>query len=197
MRLMKDKNSSFLKWYTVAMTNRNIFGLFAVLAVAVLLSGCISEDPFVKSLPSKDVELSRYLGTWYEIARIPNWFEKDLVGVTATYTLKPDGEIEVRNEGRIKTLDGEKKTAIGRAWVPDPDQPGRLKVSFFWLVSADYIVVELDKDYQYALVGSGRDYLWILSRTPQMDEAAYQGFLDKATSLGYDISRIEKVKQSK
>ncbi len=179
------------------MIKRNIFCSIAFLAVAILMSGCVFEDPFVQSLPSKDVELSRHLGTWYEIARIPNWFEKDLVGVTATYTLKPNGEIEVRNEGNLKTLTGEKKTAIGRAWIPDLKQTGRLKVSFFFLVSADYIVMELYDNYRYALVGSGKDYLWILSRTPQMDETVYKGLVDKAGLLGYDVSRIEKVQQAK
>ena len=169
--------------------------LIATILVAITLSGCFFEDSFTKSLPAQKVELSKYLGTWYEIARIPNWFEKDLVGVTATYTLKDNGEIEVRNQGYEKTLDGKKKVAVGRAWVPDKRQSGRLKVSFFWLVSADYIVLELDPDYQYAMVGSGKDFLWILSRTPQLDESIYQKLTTQAAALGYDVSRLERVEQ--
>jgi len=163
---------------------------------ALLLSGCFwGEDSFTENLPAQKIELSKYLGTWYEIARIPNWFEKELVGVTATYTLKDNGEIKVLNQGYKKTLTGEKKVAEGRAWVPDKNQPGRLKVSFFWLVSADYIVLEIGPDYEYALVGSGKDFLWILSRTPQMSDDVYQMLTAKAAALGYDIQRLEKVEQ--
>lgn len=160
--------------------------LFTICSL-VFLSGCFFEDPFTKSLPAEKIELSKYLGTWYEVARIPNWFEKDLVGVTATYSLKDNGEIKVFNLGYKNNLGGEKKVAEGRAWIPDNNQPGRLKVSFFFLVSADYIVLDIDPNYQYAMVGSGKDFLWILSRSPQLDNAIYQSLLAKASGLGYDI----------
>ncbi|OGC25499.1 hypothetical protein A2291_03355 [candidate division WOR-1 bacterium RIFOXYB2_FULL_42_35] len=166
-----------------------------ILLLPLFLSGCFFEDSFTNNLPAKNVELTKYLGTWHEIARIPNWFERDLVGVTATYSLKDNGEIKVLNQGYKNTLSGEKKVAEGKAWIPNKNQPGRLKVSFFFLVSADYIVLELDPNYQYALVGSGKDYLWILSRSPTLDQAIYQKLLAQAVSLGYDINRLEKVKQ--
>ena len=172
---------------------RNIL-LAVVFCCALLLLGCGESDSFVRSLPAKSVDLSRYLGTWYEIARIPSWFEGDLNYVTATYSLKKDGQIDVHNEGLTKSQ-GEKKVAIGTAWLPDTSQTGRLKVSFFWLVAADYVVFDLDPDYQYALVGSSRDFLWILSRKPQMDETLYQQLLAKATSAGYDVTRLERVIQ--
>lgn len=176
---------------------KNILLVAAVILNLFFMSGCFFEDAFTKNLPAKNIELSRYLGTWYEIARLPAWFEKDLVGVTATYKLKSDGEIEVRNIGYQNTLAGEKKASVGRAWIPDKAQSGRLKVSFFWPIAADYVVLDVDDQYQYALVGSGEDYLWILSRKPQLDHVVYQRLLAKASALGYDLSKIEKPEQSK
>ena len=152
-----------------------LIGVF--LSITAFMSGCFwGEDPFIKKLPAKQVELSRYLGRWYEIARLPSWFERDLVGVTATYTLKSNGEIEVRNEGFEKTLSGTKKTAVGRAWVPDPAENGRLKVSFFGPFAGDYVVFELDPEYRFALVGSSKDLFWLLSRSPQIDDTLYRNF---------------------
>lgn len=162
----------------------------------LLLAGCSNESAFNKSLPADTLELSRYLGTWYEIARIPNWFEKDLLGVTVTYTLKKDGHIEVRNAGNKTSLTGEKQVAIGDAWVPDSSETGRLKVSFFWPFAADYIVLDLDDNCHVAMVGSGKDFLWILCRKPILDEAVYLRLLAKAKGLGFDITRLERVKQN-
>ena len=172
--------------------------IVVLLSAAGVVGGCFwGEDPFIKKLPAKQVELSRYLGRWYEVARMPSWFENDLVGVTATYTLKSDGEIEVRNEGFEKTLSGAKKTAVGRAWVPDPAQSGRLKVSFFGPFAGDYVVFELDPEYRYAMVGSGKELFWLLSRTPQIDDGLYQELLAKAQAAGYDLSKLIKVEQPK
>ena len=165
-----------------------------ILGIIALFYGC-SNDGFTQSLPAKKIDTSRYLGMWYEIARIPSWFEQDLVGVTATYSLNPDGHMKVCNSGFLKTLDGEKKTAIGDAWTPYSNETGHLKVSFFWPFAADYIVLSVDENYSMALVGSGKDYLWVLSRTPQLDEASYQSLLEKAKGLGFDVSKLEKVMQ--
>lgn len=144
-------------------------------------------------------ELEKYLGKWYEIARFPNKFEKNLVGVTATYSKRPDGKIEVLNAGYQDSFDGELKEAKGKAKIPDPENPSRLKVSFFWFFYADYYVLELDTiSYQYALVGSSTDdYLWILSRTPEMDETLYNQLAGKAKSRGYDVSKLYLVPQKK
>ncbi|MFH1428135.1 MAG: lipocalin family protein [Candidatus Margulisiibacteriota bacterium] len=165
-----------------------------IILTGLLLGGCLG-DSFTANLPDQKIDPERYLGTWYEIARIPNWFEKDLTGVTATYSPKPDDKIEVLNQGYLKTLDGEHKRAVGEAWIPNKDRPGQLKVSFFWPFSADYIVLAIDEEHTFALVGSGRDYLWILSRTPVMDEALYNKLILRAKELGYDTSRLEKVEQ--
>jgi lipocalin len=145
----------------------------------------------------KNVDLKRYVGKWYEIARFDHSFEKNLVGVTATYSFRDDGKIKVLNEGYKFTLDGKHSKATGKAKVPDLKEPGKLKVSFFWFFYADYEILELDTvNYQYALIGGGSpDYLWILSRTPQMAPETYNMLLQKAKDRGYDLSKLIKVAQ--
>lgn len=143
------------------------------------------------------VDLQRYLGTWYEIATIPHFFQKDCVGVTASYSLRPDGDIDVVNTCHKKTPDGPLKTAKGKAWVVDKATGAKLKVRFFWPFSGDYWIIDLDADYQWAVVGApDRDYLWILCRTPRMDEALYQELLNKARAKGFDTSRLKRTLQA-
>jgi len=170
--------------------------LSLLLLVTIILFSCDMKKT-VNTETVKDFELNRYLGKWYEIARFPNRFEKELVGVTATYSLRDDGKIEVLNEGRKNSLDGELKQAKGKAKVPDASNTAALKVAFFLFFYADYYVMELDKEnYQWALVGSSTDkYLWILSRTPQMDENIYNQLVESAKSRGYDVSKLYKVPQ--
>jgi apolipoprotein D and lipocalin family protein len=145
----------------------------------------------------KELDLNRYLGKWYEIARFDHSFERGLVGVTATYSLRSNGKIKVVNEGYKNTLDGKHSIAIGKAKVPDKTQPGHLKVSFFLFFYADYFVLELDEKYQWALIGSSSDkYLWILSRTTQLDKNVYETILTKARERGYDIGKLIRVDQN-
>jgi apolipoprotein D and lipocalin family protein len=144
----------------------------------------------------KELDLNRYLGTWYEIARFPHSFEKNLVGVTATYSLRDDGLIQVLNQGYKKTLNGELSKAIGKAKIPDPLKPANLKVSFFWIFYAEYNVLELDENYQWAMIGSSSPkYFWILSRSPQMSPEVYEMLLEKARKRGYNLEKLEKVPQ--
>lgn len=141
-----------------------------------------------------DVNIEKYTGKWYEIARFPHRFEKDLSCVTAEYSLKENGKIKVLNKG-VKP-DGSLTQIEGTATVPNKKKPGRLKVTFFWPFGAKYYILDLDKDYNYALVGHpSRNYLWILSREPNLEKADYQKLVDKAYELGFDTSKIEKVKQ--
>lgn len=145
-----------------------------------------------------ELDLNKYAGTWYEIARFPHSFEKGLVGVTATYNLKENGQIEVINQGYKNTLDGELSKAIGKAKRPNDNEPGKLKVAFFWIFYAEYNVLELDENYQYALIGSSNSkYLWILSRTPQMDKHVYESLVENAKKRGYNVNKLIKVKQPK
>jgi apolipoprotein D and lipocalin family protein len=153
-------------------------------------------SPTMKTVENLDID--KYLGTWYEIARFPHSFEKNLQGVTATYTKRKDGKITVLNQGYKNSLDGRLKQAKGKAYIPNPDIPGHLKVSFFLWFYADYYILELDTtNYQYALIGSSTpNYLWILSRTPQMDEQIFKELTSKAKALGYNLGKLEKVDQS-
>jgi len=142
----------------------------------------------------KQLDLQRYLGTWYEIARFDHSFERGLVGVTATYSMRDDGKIKVLNQGYENTLDGKLSVAEGKAKLTD--DPGKLKVSFFWIFYADYFVMELDENYQWALIGSKSDkYLWILSRTPKLGDKVKNLILHHATKRGYDTSKLIWVEQ--
>lgn len=170
-----------------------ILGIWLIL----LASGLAGAGERAKPLDVvSHVDLGRYVGTWYEIATIPQRFQKDCVGVTATYSLRDDGSIAVLNKCRKKTLDGKLKEARAKAWVVDKMTNAKLKVQFFWPFKGDYWIIELDADYQYAVVGDpGRQYLWILSRTPQMDEALYQELIQRIANKGYDPSLIIRTLQ--
>jgi lipocalin len=150
-----------------------------------------------KDLPTvKNIDIERYTGLWYEIARLPNSFEKSLECVTARYILKENGKIEVINSGHIIEDRSKIKKAKGIAWIPDIKNNGKLKVRFFWPFKADYYILYLDKDYKYVLVGSPlMKYLWILSRNKKMEEEIYQMLIKKANELEFDTSQIIKVKQ--
>jgi lipocalin len=177
----------------------------AITLMAIIMTGVVTlfccqaqkNEPMINNSSDKTFDLERYLGTWYEIARFPHSFEKDLVGVTATYSLRKDGKIDVLNQGFLHTLDGKLKKAKGKAKIPDPDEPRRLKVSFFLFFFSDYLVLELDeKNYQWALIGSSSpDYLWVLSRKPVLQGDVYEMLLNKAVNRGYDLSNLQKVPQ--
>jgi len=144
------------------------------------------------------VELKRYAGTWYEIARFPNRFQEGCVGTSATYTLREDGKIGVLNQCRKGTLEGEISSVKGKAWVVDKKTNAKLKVSFFWPFSGDYWIIDLGENYEYAVVGHPeRKYLWILSRTPEMEETLYNRILEKLRRQSYDVSRLIKTQQGK
>jgi lipocalin len=142
------------------------------------------------------VDVKRYMGTWFEVAKLPQRFEKGLVGIKATYTLLPDGKVSVLNSGYKEDFNGKLKTIKGKAWVADTATNAKLKVSFFWPFIGNYWILELGKEYEYAVVGEeSRKYLWILSRTPQMDEALYNELLKRVQDRGFDVSKLEKVPQ--
>jgi apolipoprotein D and lipocalin family protein len=167
-----------------------------LLALLFLMNSCNSQDKMIDKTVVKELAIERYLGKWYEIARYDHRFERGLVGVTASYSLRDDGKIKVVNTGFKETINGQKSEAIGKAKIPDPNVPSKLKVSFFWLFYGDYFVFELDENYQWAVIGSSTDkYLWILSRTPQMDETVYHELLNKLTTRGYDIDKLIRVAQ--
>jgi apolipoprotein D and lipocalin family protein len=155
------------------------------------------ELPPLKTVPQ--VDLNRYLGTWYEIATIPQRFQKGCTAVTATYSLRSDGKIAVVNACRKDSLNGKPKSVTGQAWVVDKTTNAKLKVQFFWPFSGDYWIIELDSlNYQYAVVGHpNRKYLWILCRQPAMAESLYQNLLERIAGHGYNLSLIQKTPQPK
>jgi apolipoprotein D and lipocalin family protein len=143
------------------------------------------------------VDLARYAGKWYEIARLPNRFQRDCASdTTASYTLRLDGKITVVNACR--TSEGKAKTATGTARLASDKEPNsKLKVSFFWPFYGNYWIIDLDPDYKWAVVGEpGRKYFWILSREPRLDDTLYQQVLDRARQQGYDVSPLIKTRHS-
>jgi apolipoprotein D and lipocalin family protein len=142
------------------------------------------------------VELARYMGTWYEIASFPQWFQKGCVASMATYSLRDDGKVTVLNQCRNETLDGKPRSAKGKAWVIDKRTNAKLKVRFFWPFSGDYWIIDLGPNYEYAVVGHpDRTYLWILSRKPQMDSTIYEAIIQRLKAQHYDINRLNKTAQ--
>lgn len=142
------------------------------------------------------VDLSRYLGTWYEIANFPQRFQRGCTATTATYTLRADGDIDVLNRCRKGSVDGEEKSARGRARVVDRATNAKLEVSLFRPFWGDYWIIDLSGDYSYAVVGHpGRDYLWILARTPTMPEVTYQSLVTRLQAQSYETSRLVRTLQ--
>lgn len=155
----------------------------------LLLSGCLGYPEGVS--PVREFEVNRYLGTWHEIARLDHSFERGLQRVTAVYELREDDGLRVINRG-YSTEKEQWQQAEGRAYFVRSRDEGYLKVSFFGPFYASYVIFELDrKNYQYAWVtSSDRSYLWLLSRTPQVDEAILQRFRERAKNLGYAIDEL-------
>lgn len=170
-----------------------------LLLLSIVLLGFCTTSTLGKPIDKttvKELDLKRYMGKWYEIARFPHSFERNLVGVTATYTMRENGKIRVLNEGYKNTLAGKHTRAEGKAKRPNKNEPGKLKVAFFWNFYADYYVLELDDNYQYAMIGSKSDkYFWILARSPQMDPAIYERLLENARKRGYNLEKLIKVPQ--
>lgn len=140
--------------------------------------------------PVSDFQLDRYLGKWYEIARLDHRFERGLDKVSAEYSLREDGGVRVINRG-FNTATGKWQQAEGRAYFVENPQIGHLKVSFFGPFYGAYGIFELDPDYRYALVsGPNTSYLWLLARTPRIDTATREALLTKAAALGFDTNKL-------
>ena len=161
--------------------------------VTVFLAGCTALPDGVN--PVSNFDIQRYLGKWYEIARLDHRFERNMEFVTAEYELREDGGIDVINRGYLKDK-GEWKTATGKAYFVDKEDDGYLKVSFFGPVYASYVIFELDDDYDYSFVTShDKSYLWLLSRTPRVSDDVMQRFLRLAYELGYPVEQLIFVDQ--
>lgn len=146
--------------------------------------------------PAKPVDLARYLGRWHEIARYEASFQRGMEAVTAAYSLLPDGRVKVRNSGRAGGLNGPLKTSIGKARVVEGSQGAKLRVSFFGPFYGDYWVLDRAEDYSWSIVGepSGR-YLWLLHREAHPGPAVRDRMLERAQTLGYDLSLLRFTQQ--
>ena len=164
----------------------------AVLGACLALVGCGGTGANMQPLKTVDhVDLGRYLGTWYEVARYPTRFQKDCVRSEASYSLREDGDIRVVNT--CHTAGGGSRSIEGKAWVVEKSTNAKLKVRFFWPFSGAYWIIELGASYEYAVIGHpGRKYLWILSRTPAMDPALFAAVCSRLPSYGYDASKLVK-----
>jgi len=161
---------------------------------SLLLFGCLGYPKHIA--PVKGFELEKYLGKWYEIARLDHSFERNLEQVSAEYSVGEDGGVQVKNRG-FSTKEKKWKEAVGKAYlVREPDE-GYLKVSFFGPFYGSYVIFELDKKhYQYAFVaGPDESYLWLLSRTPTVAKALKEEFQTSAKALGYRTEALIWVEQ--
>jgi len=160
-----------------------------LLLMLPILQFCSPQQPPLEVVEKVDID--RYTGTWYEIARLPNRFEKGLKCVTATYELREDGKITVINRGHKIDNPEETEQVEGWAKIPNKNEPGKLKVTFFWPFFGKYWIIDLDENYQYAMVGSpSRKYLWILNRKKEIEEETYNKLLKKADEKGFDTSKM-------
>jgi apolipoprotein D and lipocalin family protein len=166
-----------------------------VSSIAAALTGCATTSDIAAV---RNFEPERYMGTWYEIARLPQYFERDLDEVRARYTLQPDGTIKVVNSG---VKDGEAKSITGTAKLKRPKEDpltGELRVSFFWPFYSDYRIIELDPDYSVAVVTAGsRGYLWVLSRKPEMAKEELDAIVSRMKTLGFEVDKLEYPKPAK
>jgi len=162
---------------------------------ALALGACARSTTVRKNLPElrtvPRVDLSRYMGTWYELASYPQSFQRDCFASTATYALRGDGQVDVLNTCHKGSPQGPLAEARGRARVVDPATNARLQVSFFGPFWGDYWVIDLAPDYTYAVVGHpSRDYLWILSRTPGLEARTLDGIRERLAAQGYELQRL-------
>jgi len=170
-------------WWSVYMIR--FTPIFSIVLFSIFFLSCKNEK--AQHTPVTPFVAEKYLGTWYEIARLPNSFEKGMTHVTATYSQEENGKIKVLNQG---ILNKKQKDAIGKAYLAGASNEGFLKVSFFGPFYANYIIVDLDENYTYAMVASSPKYLWILSREPALDKVVLDRLLEKAKELGFDTSKL-------
>ncbi|WP_348827000.1 lipocalin family protein [Halomonas sp. RT37] len=167
--------------------------LLAAVGAPLVLSACTGLPSGTQ--PIDDFALEDYLGRWYEIARFDHSFEEGLDCVTADYATRDDGGIQVINRG-VDLSKGEPDVAEGKAYLLEEDNVGRLKVSFFGPFYASYNILALDDAGQWSLVtGPDRDYLWILARSPQLDDATYRSLVQRAQDLDYPVEELIEVEQ--
>ena len=180
----------------MGMNNVRKLSIGLLLATTLGLSGCLGMPDGIK--PVSDFEVDRYLGKWYEIARLDHSFERGMSNVTAQYSLREDGGVEVLNRGFL-IKDNAWDDAKGKAFFVGEKDTGYLKVSFFGPFYGSYVIFELDQvDYQYSFVsGPDTSYLWLLSRTPKVSDDVMQKFMQRAGAFGFDVDSLIYVEHDK
>lgn len=175
----------------------------ALLAAVLLLSACaataatgVAGAEQKRPTAVKSVDLEQYMGRWYEVARYPNSYQKGTVGVVAHYQLRDNGRITLKNTARKGTLTGKEKKGSGDGKVDRKSNGAKWDVTFIWPFTADYWIIELDPEYQWAVVGQpSRKNLWILSRSPKLETEVYDDIVDRLEKHGYDKDKLEKTPQ--
>jgi len=165
-----------------------MFRTLISLGLTALIAGCSGAPEGIA--PIENFEINRYLGKWYEVARLDHSFERGLTQVTAEYSLREDGGVKVINRG-FDAAAGEWREAIGKAYFVEGLDRGHLKVSFFGPFYGAYVIFELDPDYRYAFVsGPNRDYLWLLSRTAELPDSVLEQFIERSGQLGFETDAL-------
>jgi apolipoprotein D and lipocalin family protein len=166
----------------------------AVVLLTMLLGACASRGPDMKTVESVDLE--RFMGDWYVIANIPTFLEKGAHNAVESYALNEDGTIGTTFVFRDGSFDGEEKTYTPKGFVRDDGSNALWGMRFIWPIKADYRIVYLDEDYtQTVIARQKRDFVWIMARTPEISEEDYARLIDFVASIGYDVSKIERVPQ--
>ncbi len=161
---------------------------------AAFLASCSSSNESLETV--SQVDLDKYAGKWYEIASFPQRFQEGCHCTTATYTKSAEGHIIVENRCNKDSINGELSHIEGKAFIVENSGNAKLEVQFFWPFKGDYWIIELSDDYSYAVVGHpNREYLWILSRTPQMEESTYNDLLKRISNKKFDITMLKKTVQ--
>ena len=170
------------------MRNQKVTALFILIFLLITPVAVSQTVPFV--------DLERYSGLWYEVASYPQRFQKGCHRTTAQYTLSGRGYVFVVNRCNRDSIDGRQSSIRGKAFVKKNSGNAKLRVQFFWPFRGDYWIIDLADDYSYAVVSHpNRNYLWVLSRTPVMDEKIYSGILERLKDKGFDLGRLQLTKQ--
>ena len=166
----------------------------AIVALTLLLGACASKGPEMKTVDY--VDLDRFMGDWYVIANIPTFLEKGAHNAVETYALNDDGTIATTFVFRDGGFDGEQKRYTPKGFVRDDGTNAHWGMRFIWPIKADYRIVYLSEDYSQTIIArQKRDFLWIMARTPEISDEDYNGLIDFAASIGYDVGKIERVPQ--
>ena len=175
--------------------NLRNYPVAGLLAILLLLGGCASKGPEMKTV--NYVDLERFMGDWYVIANIPTFLEKGAHNAVETYELNEDGTIATTFVFREDSFDGEKKRYTPKGFVKNTETNALWGMRFIWPIKADYRIVYLDDNYTQTIIArQKRDFIWIMARTPTIPDDDYERLVEFAASIGYDTSKIERVPQS-